>query len=288
MQRHQTFGRQLAFKAQDHGYTLAGTTLNHIRAGRYKSVPTDDTIKAIALLAGVSEEVAFTAAGQTVPGPPLADELPPGADNLSPKSRKVVLDMVRVLVDLEAGNHGTQDKPEANPPGPRTLRAVGSIGEAVDGQKIGPWISDKKRGSIVEAVLDSLIDEAGSNPDHVGRENAVRTIREAAAQGKLGICQEVSSDAETMKDLTERVLDKVKAWRRHRRLLVECDGSVPLYVSMAGGSGDGNVTKLNPSDPDFETPPSVEQLAAHPNFKTEHEQFEEQRGERGEEDQSNE
>lgn len=181
MPRHQTSGRQLAFKAQDHGYTLACTTLNHIRAGRYKCVPTDDTIKAIAWLAGVSEAVAFTAAGQTVPGPPLADELPPGADNLSPKSRKVVLDMVRVLVDLEAGNHGTQDKSETDPPSPRTLRAVGTSREATEGQKI-PY----------------------------------------------------------------------------------------------------------PDDPDFEIPPPLEQLTAHPYFKTEREKFEEQYSERGEGDQTRE
>lgn len=178
--RHATSVRQLSFLAQKADFRVVSTTLNQIRNGTYKSVPTDDTIKAIAWLAGVSEAVAFMAAGQAVPGPPLADELPPGADNLSPKSRKVVLDMVRVLVDLEAGNHGTQDKPETNPPGPRTLRAVGSSGEVVQGQKIP-----------------------------------------------------------------------------HR------------------------------DDPDFETPPPLEQLAAHPYFKTEREKFEEQYGERGEEDQTN-
>jgi len=96
--------RQLGFAAQKAGYKVVGTTLGHIRAGRYKSEPSEDTIRAIAWLAGVDESVAFAAAGQQVPGPPLADELPPGADNLSPKSRKAVVEMVRVLVELESIN----------------------------------------------------------------------------------------------------------------------------------------------------------------------------------------
>lgn len=176
--RHSTSVRQLGFMAKDHGFTVVGTTLSHIRAGRYKSVPTDDTIRAIAWLAGVSDEVAFTAAGQPVPGPPFAEELPPGVDNLSPKARKAVIEMLRVLVDAEAGSNADQDKAQTNPPGKRTLRAVGSSGEAFAGQKIP-----------------------------------------------------------------------------------------------------------HPDDPDFETPPPIEQLAAHPYFKTEHEKFEEAYGERGEENQ---
>lgn len=43
--------------------------------------------------------------------------------------------------------------------------------------------------------------------------------------------------------------------------------------------------KTDPMDPDVETPPPFEQLAAHPDLKTEHEKFEEQYGERGEENQ---
>ncbi len=104
VERHQTSARQLAFKAQEAGLKITYTTLNQIRSNTYKSVPGEQTLRAIAWLAGVEDSVAFTAAGQPVPGPPLADELPPGADNLSPKSRKAVVEMVRVLVDLEAGN----------------------------------------------------------------------------------------------------------------------------------------------------------------------------------------
>lgn len=105
--RQQTSVRQMGFKAQERGFRVHATTLNLIRQGTYKSVPTDETIRAIAWLAGVSDEVAFKAAGQPVPGPPFAEELPPGVDNLPAKARKAAIDMLRVLVDMnkEAADH---------------------------------------------------------------------------------------------------------------------------------------------------------------------------------------
>lgn len=136
IERHQTSARQLAFKAQEAGFKIVYTTINQIRNGIYKSKPSEVTLKAIAYLAGVEESVAFAAAGQPVPGPPLADELPPGADHLSPKSRKAVVEMVRVLVDLEAGNNA-QRNPESNDKPPR-LRAVAPEGDSRPGQKTEP------------------------------------------------------------------------------------------------------------------------------------------------------
>lgn len=96
-------GRRLAELAQKHGFRAAGTTLNAIIAGTYKSTPSDDTVRAIAWLAGVTEGEAFAAAGLRVPGPPLSDELPPGVDLLQPKARKAVVELLRVLVEQEEG-----------------------------------------------------------------------------------------------------------------------------------------------------------------------------------------
>lgn len=93
-------GLGLSQLATKNGYHLTATTINQIRQGIYKSRPRAATIRAIAWLAGVNDEVAFTAAGQPVPGPPFAEELPPGVDNLPPKARKVAIDMLRVLVDM--------------------------------------------------------------------------------------------------------------------------------------------------------------------------------------------
>lgn len=100
-ERHETSGRQLGMMAREQGFRVTGTTINQIRNGTYHSTPSPDTVRAIAWLAGVPEKVAFTAAGQTVPGPPLGEELPPGADNLPPKARKAVIEYMRVLIDQQ-------------------------------------------------------------------------------------------------------------------------------------------------------------------------------------------
>ena len=107
-------GLQLSEAAKKKGFKLTYTTVNHIKAGTYRYTPKPETIRALAWLADVTETVAFTAAGQPVPGPPLADELPDGADNLSPKSRRVVIEMLRVLIDLE--NTTDANKPDVNRP----------------------------------------------------------------------------------------------------------------------------------------------------------------------------
>ncbi len=100
--RHDTSVRQLGFMAQERGYKVTGTTIGHIRAGTYKYTPTRDTLAALAWLAGVHEDRAFIAAGLPIPGPPLADELPPGVDNLSPRARRIIIDLARHLVDVES------------------------------------------------------------------------------------------------------------------------------------------------------------------------------------------
>ena len=116
--KHQTSVRQLGFIAQNAGHKVVYTTISQIRNGTYKSVPTDVTIRAIAWLAGVSDEVAFKAAGQPVPGPPFAEELPPGVDNLPAKARKAAIDMLRVLVDMnkEAADHAPHMSQAGEPP----------------------------------------------------------------------------------------------------------------------------------------------------------------------------
>ncbi|MGP5219399.1 hypothetical protein [Arthrobacter rhombi] len=138
----QLSGRRLADAAQGKGFKVTHATLNSILGGTYKSTPSVETIRAIAWLAGVSDEVAFTAAGQPVPGPPLADELPPGTDNLSPKSRKAVIEMLRVLIDLEASSHDDQEHAETNPSGERVAGEGGRRGGVGAGEKMMSVVDD--------------------------------------------------------------------------------------------------------------------------------------------------
>lgn len=157
--KRKTSVRQLGFIAQDAGYKVVGTTLGHIRGGRYKSSPSDDTIRAIAYLAGVDESVAFAAAGRPVPGPPLADELPPGADNLSPKARKAIIDMARLLIEYETDSHDNAKIDTSDNSTPPRLRSVAPAGDAGPGQKTGP------RGYEAEDALDQHGITQISGPD---------------------------------------------------------------------------------------------------------------------------
>ena len=143
-----TSARQVALRAEAKGLKLTDTTLNQMKSGSYKFVPREDTVRALAELAGISVEAAFHAAGLPVPGPPLADELPPGSDNLSPKSRAAVIQMLRVLIDLES-NHDEhtehEEQPDARkreePDGAAPARGGGARGgDARAGEKTVPGV----------------------------------------------------------------------------------------------------------------------------------------------------
>lgn len=132
IQRHDASGLALSQMAQGAGYTVTYTTINQIRQGTYKSIPREPALRALAWLAGVDDSVAFTAAGQPAPGPPFAEELPPGVDNLSPKSRKIIIDLARVLVDLEKAEDVTNT---AKNDQPTDIRDAGKRRDARSGQE---------------------------------------------------------------------------------------------------------------------------------------------------------
>lgn len=138
-----TSARQVALRAEAKGLKLTDTTLNQMKSGSYKFVPREDTVRALAELAGISVEAAFHAAGLPVPGPPLADELPPGSDNLSPKSRAAVIQMLRVLIDLES-NHDEhtehEEQPDARERGTEAERRGARGGDAGAGEKTVPVV----------------------------------------------------------------------------------------------------------------------------------------------------
>lgn len=108
---------------------LNRVTIAKITNGSYKSRPTDDTIRAIAYLAGVNDEVAFTAAGRRTPGRPFSEDLPDGVDDLTPKEREAAVYMLRVLVQQrrELNTHEDQSQTSA-PADPPTDGAPGADG----------------------------------------------------------------------------------------------------------------------------------------------------------------
>ena len=110
--------RQLEMKvdaAREKGYLksrLNRVTIANIMNGSYKSRPTDDTIRAIAYLAGVDDTVAFTAAGRRSPGRPFADDLPDGVDDLTPKEREAAVYILRTLVNQRRELNRLEDQSE--------------------------------------------------------------------------------------------------------------------------------------------------------------------------------
>ncbi|MCQ9367382.1 hypothetical protein NQ036_03855 [Brevibacterium sp. 91QC2O2] len=168
-------GRALGLLAQKHGHKIVGTTINGIRNGTYKFNPSDETIRAIAWLAGVPEAEAFTAAGKPIPGPPFAAELPPGVDNLSARSRKAALAMLSALVHAEAGTSDAQDDDTpttddghdaqattvADPPAPGTPRPTDN-----QEQKTRPGPSPEIEALQARADSMSTKDMIGLAADH--------------------------------------------------------------------------------------------------------------------------
>jgi hypothetical protein len=84
--------------ARPRGMSLNRSTASQILRGAYRGTPTPATVRAIGWLAGVTDEVAFAAAGQPAPRHPLADELPAATDTLNDRERAVVIDVVRALL----------------------------------------------------------------------------------------------------------------------------------------------------------------------------------------------
>lgn len=139
-QRGGASGRELARAAQKRGFKVTFTTLNAIAAGTYKSKPSPDTIRAIGWLAGVPEKVAFAAAGVPMPGPPFADELPPGVDNLTPRSRRAAIEVLRALVEAEqkAGGERADRSAPKTPAGDEPASKVHDLNQPDQGDPPPP------------------------------------------------------------------------------------------------------------------------------------------------------
>ncbi|MFC9767665.1 hypothetical protein [Rhodococcus jostii] len=133
-------GRGLADLATANGWNLNRSTVSKILNGTYVSRPANDTIRAIAWLAGVSERIAFEAAGRPLPGKALADELPEDSDILTPRERKIVIDLIRVFLDHHQQLAGVTDETKQEPwTQESSSEFVGASGEA---RKSGAPIGD--------------------------------------------------------------------------------------------------------------------------------------------------
>lgn len=101
----------MAVLANQNGHQISTSPLGLIRTGRYYRHPRVPMLRALAWLAELPEAQVFALVGQPEPGPPLADDLPPGADYLSPASRQAVIALVRRLVAQERAEDDADDRP---------------------------------------------------------------------------------------------------------------------------------------------------------------------------------
>lgn len=97
-----TASRRLEEYARKHGHALTHTTLNKIMAGTYPARPKEQTLRALAFLSGVPyNDVRVIAGLPSKMGRSLADQLPPDVDELEPRPRMVLIEMARVLLELQ-------------------------------------------------------------------------------------------------------------------------------------------------------------------------------------------
>ncbi|OBJ81398.1 hypothetical protein A9W97_02440 [Mycobacterium gordonae] len=89
-------GRRLAELAQRAGHDISHATLNRLRQGSYATRPSDTSIRAIAYLADVSENVAFAAAGVSAPAA-VVYQAPAEAQRMTTRQRKALDELIRAF-----------------------------------------------------------------------------------------------------------------------------------------------------------------------------------------------
>lgn len=89
-------GRRLAELAQRAGHDISHATLNRLRQGTYATRPSDASIRAIAYLADVSENVAFAAAAVSAPAA-VVYQPPAEAQRMTTRQRKAIDELIRTF-----------------------------------------------------------------------------------------------------------------------------------------------------------------------------------------------
>lgn len=160
-------GRSLAAAAERAGHKITHTTVNQLAAGTYKFTPSAETIRAVAWLAQVPEKVAFAAAGVPMPGPPFADELPPGVDNLSPRSRRAAVEVLRALVEAEQKAGGEHDQRSAprTPAGTPPANNVTPLTPPDQGEHVDVTGMAARPGEPDQAGRDTAGEESQADPE---------------------------------------------------------------------------------------------------------------------------
>jgi hypothetical protein len=185
-QRHDgASGRRLAELAQHAGHDISHATLNRLRQGTYATRPSDASIRAIAYLADVSENAAFTAAGVTTPAA-VAYEPPAEAQRMNTRQRKAVDELLRAFVRDDIREVTTRSDLTNLVDARQRLQAALSavhVDQAVIGQLVA---AARDAVRCIDETLDMLSDTGAMLPSWHGKqpeEMSDAELDEAAAAG---------------------------------------------------------------------------------------------------------
>ncbi|WP_199190097.1 hypothetical protein [Mycobacterium sp. ENV421] len=178
-------GRRLAELAQRAGHDISHATLNRLRQGTYATRPSDASIRAIAYLADVSENTAFTAAGVRAPAA-VAYEPPSEAQRMNTRQRKAVDELLRAFVRDDSSEPAATRSDLTNLVDARQ-RLQAALGAVEDQAAAGQLVAAARDAvRCIDETLDMLGDTSAMLPSWHGKHPEEMTdaeLNEAAAAG---------------------------------------------------------------------------------------------------------
>ncbi|MGL3804690.1 hypothetical protein ACSYDW_01195 [Paeniglutamicibacter sp. R2-26] len=145
MDRNDWSLRALSKRAADAGYSMSHTNFGRIKDDPIITIKAE-TIRMLSRVLSLSEARVTRAVLDSMgidhqsqdTSTPLVDVVRTSTE-ISKRDQRIILSVIDAMLATQGETiHEDQDKPEANPPGKRTLRAVGSSREVVAGQKMDP------------------------------------------------------------------------------------------------------------------------------------------------------
>jgi hypothetical protein len=154
--RHGGAGREMERIADQAGKSMSQTTFDRMISGQYRSRPKEQTLEALAYLAGVSLKRVYEAAGRKYVAAKFADQLPPDVDELDQDQREALIYAARAFLKTNREIERLRNELRKRDQQPQ-LRSVG--GQDSDAKDVG---TEQKTG---EDPLPEHLDIA-AHPNH--------------------------------------------------------------------------------------------------------------------------
>lgn len=178
-------GRRLAELAQRAGHDISHATLNRLRQGTYATRPSDASIRAIAYLADVSENVAFAAAGVSAPAA-VVYQAPAEAQRMSTRQRKALDELIRAFaVDDKPAPAAGLDFGRLLAARERLTTALTAGGEHVAAERLVDAAREAVAGidEVIDALFAAASDQDPADHESLSDFTGLSTDRPARAVG---------------------------------------------------------------------------------------------------------